>query len=72
MALLCQGSEMVMNLPANAGDARDVSLISGSGRSPRVRNGNQLQYSSLENSMDKGAWWATFHGATKCQTRLSN
>ena len=72
MALLCQGGAMVMNLPANAGDARDVSLISGSGRSLRVRNGNPLQYSSLENSMDRGAWWATFHGATKCQTQLSN
>ena len=46
---------MVKNLPANAGDARDVGLIPGSGRSPGERNGNPLQYSCLENSMDRGA-----------------
>ena len=56
---------MVKNLPANAGDARDVGLISGLGRSPGGRNGNTLQYSCLENSMDRGAWWATVHGVTK-------
>ena len=43
---------MVKNLPANAGGARDSGLIPGSGRSPGVENGNPLQYSSLENSMD--------------------
>ena len=59
---------VVKNLPASAGDA--VS-IPGSGRSPRERNGNSFQYSCLENSMDRGAWWATVHGVAKCQTRVS-
>ena len=45
----------------NAGDMRDVGLIPGSGRSPRGGNGNPLQYTCLENSMDRGAWWATVH-----------
>jgi len=44
------------NLPANAGDSRDVGLIPGSGRAPGEGNGNPLQYSCLENSMDRGAW----------------
>ena len=47
------------NLPANAGDAEDVSLIPGSGRSPGEGNGNPLKYSCLENPMDRGAWQAT-------------
>ena len=47
---------MVMNLPASAGDTRDVSLIPGLGRSPGVGNGNPLQHSGLENSVDRGAW----------------
>ena len=47
---------MVKKLPANAGDARDVGLIPGSGRSPGVGNCNLLQYSYLENSMDRGTW----------------
>ena len=59
---------MVKNLPANAGDAKDLDSIPGSGRSPGVRNGNPLQYSRLENSMDSGAWWATDHGVTESQT----
>ena len=59
------------NLPANAGDKRDVGLIPGWGRSPRGTHGNPLQYSCLENAMDRGAWWATVHGVTKSQTRLS-
>ena len=46
---------VVKNPPANAGDSRDVGLIPGSGRSPGVGNGNPLQYSCLENSMDRGA-----------------
>ena len=45
------------NLPTNAGD---MGLIPGSGRSPGEGNGNPLQYSCLENSMDRGAWWATY------------
>ena len=56
----------------SACNARDPSSIPGSGRSPGEGNGNPLQYSCLENSMDKGAWWATVHGVTKSWTRLSN
>ena len=62
---------MVKNKPANAGDVRDMSLIPGFGRSPGEGNGNPLQYSCLEESMDKGAWQATVHGVTKSWTRLS-
>ena len=47
---------VVKNLPANAGDARNEGSIPGSGRSSGVGNGNPLQYSCLENSMDRGAW----------------
>ena len=51
---------MVKNLPANAGDLRDMGLIPGSGRSPGGGHGNSLWYSCLENSMDRGAWlWVT-------------
>ena len=63
---------MVKNPPAKAGDARDVGLILGLGRSPGVGNGTQLQYSCLENPMDAGAWCAAVHGVTKSQTRLSD
>ena len=63
---------MVKNLPASAGDARGVGLISGSGRWPGGGNGNPLQYSCQENSMDRGAWWATAHGIAKSWTRLSH
>ena len=56
---------MVKNLPAEGGDAEDMGSISGSGRSPAVGNGNLLQYSCLENFMDKGAWRATIHGVAK-------
>ena len=49
---------MIKNPPANAGDLRDVGLIPGSGRSPGIGNGNPLQYSCLENSLDRGAWLA--------------
>ena len=51
----------------NVGDLRSVP---GLGRSPGGGHGNPLQYSCLENPMDKGAWWATVHGVTKSQTRL--
>ena len=61
---------MVKNLPANAGDIKDVGLISRLGRSPGGGNGNPLHYSCLENSMGRGAWQATVHGVTKSQTRL--
>ena len=63
---------MVKNPPANAGDIRDVGLIPGSGRSLEGGHSNPLQYSCLENPMDRGAWWATVHGVTKSQTRLSD
>ena len=59
---------VVKNLPANAGDARDMDSISGLGRSPEVGNGNPLQYACLENSMDRGACWAIVHGVANCQT----
>ena len=58
------------NLPANAGDIRDVNLISGSGRSPGERSSNPLQYSSLENLTERGAWRAIVHSVAKSQTRL--
>ena len=54
---------VVKNPPAKTGDARDSSSIPGSGRSSG--NGNPFQYSCLENSMDRGAWWAIVHGITK-------
>ena len=60
---------MVKNPPANAGDAGSTP---GSGRSPGKRDGNPFQYSGLGNPMDRGAWWATVHGVTKSQTRLSD
>ena len=56
---------VVENLPANAGDIRDVGLIAGSGRSPGEINGNLLQDSYLENPKDRGAWWVTVQGVTK-------
>ena len=56
---------MIKNLPANAGD---VGLIPRSRRSPGVGNGNTLQYSCLENSMNRAAWQATVHGTAKCKT----
>ena len=49
---------LVKNLPANAEDARDVGSVPGLGRSSGGGNGNPLQYSCLENPMDRGAWWA--------------
>ena len=56
---------MVKNLPANAGDFRDASLIPGSGRSPGEGKGKPLQYSCLGNPMDTGAWNVTVRGVTK-------
>ena len=55
---------MVKNLPANAGDARDTGLISGSGRSPREGNGNHAGILAWR-IQDRGAWWATVHGVAK-------
>ena len=63
---------VVNNPPANAGNTRDTGLIPGSGRSPGEGNGNPLQYSCLENSVDRGVRWATVHRVAKSWTRLSN
>ena len=62
------GDTVVKNPPANTGDA---GLIPGSGRFLAGENGNPLQYSSLGNPKDRGAWQATVHGVTKSQTRTS-
>ena len=56
---------VVKNTPTNAEDIKDTNSIPGLGRSPGGRHGNPLQYSSLENSMDREAIWATVHGVTK-------
>ena len=63
------GGSVVKNLPANAGD---MGSVPESRRSPGEENVNPLQYSCLGNPMDRGAWWATVHGVTKSQTRLSD
>ena len=63
------GGTVVKNLLDNAGYARDVGLILESGRSLGVGNGNPLQYSCLENAMNRGAWWAIVHGG---HTQLSD
>ena len=62
---------LVKNLPANAQDTKYAHLIPGLGRYHGERNGNPLQYSCLENSMGRGAWWTTVHEATKSQAGLS-
>ena len=61
---------VVKNLPASAGDLKDIGFIPRLGRYPGGKHGNPLQYSCLENLMDRGAWQATVHGVTKSQTRL--
>ena len=61
---------MVKNPAANAGDIRDTGSIPGSGRSPGGGPSNPLQYSCLENPMDRGAWWATVHGVAKSWTQM--
>ena len=61
---------MVKNLPANAGDVRDLGSFPGPGTSPGGGHGNSLQYSCLENPMDGGAWWVTVHGVAKTWTPL--
>ena len=61
---------MVENPLANVGHSGDMGLIPGLGRTPEV-NGNPFQYSCLENSIDRGAWWAIVHGVSKNQTLLS-
>ena len=59
---------MVKNLPAGAGDARDVGSVPGLGRPPGGGNGNPLQYPRLENPMDRGAWLAIIYRVAKSQT----
>ena len=59
---------MVKNPPASAEDIRNVALIPGLRRSPGEGHGNLLQYSCLENPMDRGAWWAIVHRVAKSQT----
>ena len=61
---------MLKILSTNVGDGRDAGSIPGLGRPPGEGHGNPLQYSCLENSMDRGAWWATVLGVIKSQTRL--
>ena len=62
------GGLVVKNPPANAGDAEDVGLIPGLGRSPGEGSGSPLQYSGLQNPMDRGAGWATVHGVAETDT----
>ena len=64
-------SAVVKKPPANAGDVRDEGLIPGLGRSSGERNGNQLKYSCLENSKDRGPWRAVLQGVARSQTQLS-
>ena len=63
-----QVAQLVKNLPANAGNARDVGSIPRLGSAPGEENGNLLQYSCLENFRDRRAWCAPVHGVTKCWT----
>ena len=63
---------VVKNTTASAGDTGDAGLIPGAGRSPGEGKSNPLQYSCLENSMDRGAWQVTVHRVAKSQTQLSN
>jgi len=60
----------VKNLPANAEDIRDMGSVPGLGRAPGGGHGNPPQYSCLENSMDRGAWWATVDRVAERQTQL--
>ena len=60
---------VVKNLPVNAGDLRAMGSIPGLGRSPGEGNGNPLQYSCLENPVDRGAWWATVYRVAQSWTR---
>ena len=67
-----QGALVVKSPPASAGDVRDLRSIPGSGRSPGGGHGHPLQYSCLENLMDRGAWQATGRGVAKSRTRLGD
>ena len=65
------GGTVINNLPANARDSRDSGSIPDLGRSPGGRNGNPLQYSDLENLMDRGSWQAIVHGVAKYRGQYS-
>ena len=73
MYILMRASQValvVKNPPANAGDIRDMGSIPGSGKTPGGGHGNPLQYSCLENPMDRGTWQAIVYRVTKSQTQL--
>ena len=70
MSATSQGSAVVKNLPASEEDARDMGSTPELGRSSGVGNGNPFQYSCLENSMDREAWWATVDRVTKSLTQV--
>ena len=63
--MMFSGGTSVKNMPAKAGDAGDSGLIPGSERSTEEGNDNPLQFSCLENSMDRGVWWAKVHGSQR-------
>ena len=63
---------VVKDPPANAGDMRDAGSIPGLGRNPGEGDGHPPQYSCLENSMDRAAWWAIVHGVSKSWAQLSD
>ena len=65
------GDAVVKNPPANAEDTRDSGSIPGSGKSSRVENGSPLQYSCLENSIDRESWWVIVQGVANSWTLLS-
>ena len=71
MCWASQVEPVVKTLPANAEDASNMGWIPGSGRSPGEGNGKPLQYSCLENSMDRGAWQAAVHGVARSRWGLS-
>ena len=70
--IFCSVALLAQRLKVSACNAGDLGSIPGSRRSPGEGNGNPLQYSCLENPMDRGAWWATVHGVAKSRTRLSD
>ena len=65
------GGTVAKNPPAGAADQRDAGSIPGLGSSPGGWHDNPLQYACLDNTMDRGAWWATVHGVANSRTRLS-
>ena len=73
LCMLCRWASVVAQIgKESACNGGDPGSILGSGRSSGEGNGNQLQYFSLGNPLDRGAWWATVHGVAKSQTRLSD